>query len=262
LNALAFIIAQTGDFNKTLRRLTKTAPLDRRRWAEFIAARKRRARAARVGAPMIPADSRHCEEPKATKQSRKRPSFVGLFRFARNDGGHAVRIAFAIGCALAAGSARAQGHAPPRKIAPEQFPDYGVRAPAAAPSALASITLIAPTPEHPLGACKRDMPTGDWLRCLRMTVDLADEALAAVTTRIKSGFAARADTNDIMRKAWGRALDESQVRWRGLRDYECQQLAMAEPEAPKELFEARLTCAIRGDIARGKALAARYRLDE
>jgi uncharacterized protein YecT (DUF1311 family) len=106
------------------------------------------------------------------------------------------------------------------------------------------------------------MPRGDWLRCLRQTADLADEALDAAAGRVKAQFAARADVSEFLRKTWNRALDESQRRWRGLRDYECQRLALAEPHAPKEILEAQLTCAIRHDLDRGRVLAERYDLDQ
>jgi hypothetical protein len=174
---------------------------------------------------------------------------------------HAAFVAIAIALA-SPGLALAQSGAAPRKIAPDRFPDYGVHAPVAAPSAVAPIALVEPTADRPLGACSRDMPAGDWLRCLRLTVNLADDALNAMTVRIKASLAARADVNDVMRNAWSRALDESHTRWRSLRDYECQQLAMAEPEAPKILLEARLICAIRRDLARARILAVRYRLED
>lgn len=32
-----------------------------------------------------PHSTRHCEEPKATRQSRARVSYTGLLRYARND---------------------------------------------------------------------------------------------------------------------------------------------------------------------------------
>jgi uncharacterized protein YecT (DUF1311 family) len=169
----------------------------------------------------------------------------------------AILVAMAA-CSLAPGAALGQDHAAPRRIAPDRFPDYGVHAPAARPA----IPLIAPTAERPFGACSRDMPKGGWLRCLRQTAGLADEQLDALAERIKAQFSVRPNVNEILRRGWSRALDESQSRWRSLRDYECQRLAMAEPAAPKEILEAQLTCAIRHDLERGGLLAARYKLAE
>ena len=55
---------------------------------------------------------------------------------------------------------------------------------------------------------------------------------------------------------------ESLARWRSLRDYECQQLGMAEPGAPPELFPARLMCSISRNAARAEELSRRYGLVE
>jgi hypothetical protein len=202
------------------------------------------------------------------QQGRQRLDTPGARRFiargARIGAQMTGRRAAMLICAMLAGAllaapAQAQQH-PPRRIAPDRFPDYGVHAPLAAPEAAAA--RVPPSAGRPLGACVRDMPAGGWLRCLRDTAALGDQELDTVATRIKAQFAAREDANEVLRRAWGKALDESQTRWRALRDYECQRLALAEPEAPKELLEARFICAIRRDLARAGVLAARYRLDD
>ena len=158
----------------------------------------------------------------------------------------------------------AQDRASPRRIEPDHFPDYGIRSQPSTPlpSPPQAIKLAMPTDAQPLGSCERAMPTAVWLRCLRDTIGLTDAALSAVSGRIKTSFEARDDINDVLRNAWSHAIDESQIRWRVLRDYECQTLAMAEPQAPPELFEARLICTIGRNRARAAQLAARYGVAE
>ena len=159
---------------------------------------------------------------------------------------------------LLASPVLAQDRPPLRRIDPERFPDYGIAAPTQTPVVSQQIEVKLPDAEHPLGVCDRAMPTSLWLRCLRDTAAMTDDELGKAGARIKQGFEARTDITDVLRKAWSRAIDESLVRWRTLRDYECQQLAMAEPDAPKELFEARLICAIVRNRARAAEISARF----
>ena len=147
----------------------------------------------------------------------------------------------------------------PRRIAPERFPDYGVRADAPTPQKPFELTL--PTSDRPLGSCERGMSPAVWLRCLRETSNLTDDALERIAARVKQEFEVRTDVSPLRRSAWSRALGESQTRWRSLRDHECQQLAMAEPNASRELLEARQICLIQRNQARTIELAARYALD-
>lgn len=180
--------------------------------------------------------------------------------------GHSMMRGGAFAAIVAFGGlAFAQSDAPPRKIAPDRFPDYGVRAQGAPPKPSIDSIAATPTPptsERPLGDCRRDMATGVWLRCLRETAGLADTALDATAERTKAVFLARDHVSEVLRRAWMKSLDESQTRWRALRDYECQQLALAEPGASQILLEARLTCVIARSLARARALTVRYRLDE
>ena len=169
-----------------------------------------------------------------------------------------ILLACCFAVAMASPSA-GQDRTQPRRIDPDRFPDYGIPSQRqTAPSAAEKLDLIPPSDARPLGACHRELPTAQWLRCLRDTATLTDVELDRTVAQIKAGFERREETGDVLRRAWSRALDESLVRWRSLRDYECQQLAMAEPEAPRELFEARMICAIHRNRARAAKLAARY----
>lgn len=145
----------------------------------------------------------------------------------------------------------------PRRIAPDLFPDYGVRA---EPQPAAPIIEL-PTDARPLGACIRDMSPSIWLRCLRETASATDDALATTVETIKAAFEQRADVTPVLRAAWGRGLDESLTRWRALRDYECGQLALAEPQGARDLLEARNICLINRNRERAAELLRRYRTD-
>ncbi len=152
--------------------------------------------------------------------------------------------------------------AAPRKIAPDRFPDYGIRSTQGGQSTLAPpFILEMPTDERPLGACERNMARPDWLRCLRETASLTDDLLSKVASQIKKTFERREMTS-VLTSAWSRAIDESLLRWRSLRDYECQYLALAEPGAAPELFEARQVCQIRRNRERAAELKLRYQIDE
>ena len=160
-------------------------------------------------------------------------------------------------------SAPAQERPAPRRIDPDRFPDYGFPAgPRASAGPFGRLDIALPTGDRPLGNCTRDMDNTLWIRCLRETANLTDDELDRVGTRIKVGFEARREVGEVLRRAWSRSIDESLARWRSLRDYECQQLGMAEPGAPPELFPARLMCSISRNAARAEELSRRYGLVE
>jgi hypothetical protein len=142
----------------------------------------------------------------------------------------------------------------PRRIAPELFPDYGVRA----EPQPAAPRIELPSDTRPLGACARDMSAAIWLRCLRETASATDDALVGTVETIKASFEQRMDVTPVLRAAWSRGLDESLTRWRALRDYECGQLALAEPQATRDLLEARNTCLINRNRERAAELLRRY----
>ncbi len=153
--------------------------------------------------------------------------------------------------AAAAWNAQAQT---PRRIDPDRFPDYGIRA----EPQPAAPRIELPTDARPLGVCTRDMNPAMWTRCLRETASATDDALASTVESIKSSFEQRSEVAPVLRSAWGRGLDEALTRWRALRDFECGQLALAEPSAPRDLLEARSLCLISRNRARAAELVRRY----
>jgi len=167
-----------------------------------------------------------------------------------------VALAAAIlGCAVAAAPpALAQSEPkPPRAIAPDLFPptSAGTAAPAETRA-----DIVAPTEEHPTGACRRG--ARDWLACLSATATLSDRALDEVETKLADAVGRRPQVNVVMRKLFVKELTEVETDWRALRERECQGLPAFEKASPGPLYELRLTCRIRRNLERIAALQARY----
>jgi uncharacterized protein YecT (DUF1311 family) len=146
------------------------------------------------------------------------------------------------------------GDAPsPRQIAPDRFAPSYRDAPA---KAQAEAPIVAPSADHPLGAC--DRKARDWIACLDATTRLADGAVNEAEARVIASLEKRPSLNSVTRGAIATALKSADEEWRALRERECGVLALVERGVGGALYEARLVCRIRRDVERARALDERY----
>jgi uncharacterized protein YecT (DUF1311 family) len=152
--------------------------------------------------------------------------------------------------ALAAHGAVAQD-LPPRQIAPDRFYPYsGALLPHE------STTIVAPTKEHPFGAC--DPKAHDWAPCLTATARQSDGIVEQAEQDVRDAVAQRRKLNPYLQKAYGDALSRLDAEWRKFRDSECDALAALERGLPAQIYEARQTCRVLRNLERAEALRARY----
>jgi hypothetical protein len=151
----------------------------------------------------------------------------------------------------------AQGDQTIRRIAPERFPELRLGDDSSAGQR--DRPFARPGPDRPLGSCDRERR--DWIPCLNATAALAETMLDEAIAEVETGLARRAVPKPQL-DGWGRALKEANQRYRALRNYECQMLALSEPGTSGELYEARLVCTITKTIARIGELRTRYGLPE
>ena len=157
----------------------------------------------------------------------------------------ALAIAALVLCLGQAASAE-EAPRPVRQIAPDRFQpnpigDYGPTA--AAP------TVAPPSKERPLGGCDKAVPR-NWLTCLRQTADLSNALVGDAEFRVTASLDQRTNLNPSLRRGMAKALADADVKWRALRDEECNQLALLEVAEATQVYEAQLICRIRHDSAR------------
>jgi hypothetical protein len=145
---------------------------------------------------------------------------------------------------------------PTRRIAPELIPEYRTTGQHAGPP----FTVMAPTSEAPLGSCVRTMQRVVWLRCLRDTADLSLQLVEQATEQAAAWINAREDAPPPRKRHWLRGFEEAHDTWSKLREQECQTVASAEPNAPKDIYEARLLCLLRENERRRGELESRFLL--
>ena len=156
--------------------------------------------------------------------------------------------------------AQGQGSAtpsPPRRIGPGVIPEY--RSPSDSPEP--AFQVVVPTTQAPTGSCKRAMPRVDWLRCLRETAELTDRLVEEVTQKVKERIQSRVDAGAGQKRYWLAGLVEVQKNWTALRELECLRLSPSEPALAKDVYEARLLCAIRENSRRRSDLELRYGIE-
>src|SRR5207237_10612719 len=112
------------------------------------------------------------------------------------------------------------------------------------------------TKEHPFGGC--DKSSRNWLICLRSTADLADTLVGDAEFRVSAAIDQRSDLSASLRRGLTKALADADVKWRALRDEECNQLALLEVAPGAQTYEAQQICRIHHDAARIDDLSARY----
>lgn len=149
----------------------------------------------------------------------------------------------------------AQGEQTIRRIAPERFPELRLGDDSSASQR--DHPFERPSSDRPLGSCDRERR--DWIYCLNATAALAETMLEEAIAEVEGGLTRRAVPGPQM-EGWSRALREANQRYRALRNYECQRLALSESDTSGDLYEARLVCMITKTLARVSELRARYRL--
>ena len=164
------------------------------------------------------------------------------------------RCVLALAFVFAAAGARADDAPAPRQVDPERFAPTPREHPthaAPAPSA-----LVAPSREHPLGACEH--AARDYLTCLDATARLSDGAVDAAEALVIASLDSRPRLNLVLKASIAKSLKSVEEDWRALRERECGDLVLIERGLEGPLFEARLICRIRRNGERVEALEARY----
>ncbi len=132
---------------------------------------------------------------------------------------------------------------PPRRIAPDQVPEY--RTGAARDDAAT-------------GRCDAERQISVRLRCLREAKDESDRLLASAITAVEAALEARPGAAGGQKRYWLRTLRETQEKWVELRNIDCRQLAPAELGADENTYVAQTLCLIRTNRSRAAELKQRF----
>ena len=141
---------------------------------------------------------------------------------------------------------------PPPPPAPKPAP---VATKAAVPKPPPAVAM-APSRAHPYGACAPAAP--DFVVCLGGAVESADHEVEAAEHAVLAGLSERPGVNPVVADGAARSLRAAGGAWRALRDVECADLPLIENGLMGSLYERRLLCRLRRDIARVEFLRARY----
>ena len=115
---------------------------------------------------------------------------------------------------------------------------------------------VAPSREHPFGACETGQR--DWAACLGVAAQLADKSVEQAEHGVIAALGGHPGVNPVIADGVARGLRSAGEAWRILRDRECSDLPLIESGLTGSLYERRLICRIRRDIERVEFLRERY----
>ncbi len=109
---------------------------------------------------------------------------------------------------------------------------------------------------NPGEECRRGDGKAAWVNCLRQLADATDTSVEETLARIQSLVDATSRSG--RNRFFARFIQESQEKWRALRDHECNYLASFEHGRENDPYSAKILCTIRENRRRAASLNGRF----